>query len=152
MEIIVDDLTGPEIAEFLEAHIEEMKTVTPPQSKHALDVDGLRRPEITFWSMRDGITVVGTGALQQLDAHHGEIKSMRTAPSHRRQGVAATMLAHVEAEARLRGIIRLSLETGSFAFFEPARQLYLDHGFEPCGPFADYVDDPNSSFMTKVLS
>lgn len=151
LRIVVDDLSGPEIAAFLEDHIAEMKAVTPPGSKHALDLDGLRRPEITFWSVYDGETLAGCGALKQLDAEHGEIKSMRVAPSHRSRGVASTLLRHILDEARLRGISRVSLETGSFAFFEPARRLYASHGFAECGPFASYREDPNSVFMTRVL-
>jgi putative acetyltransferase len=151
MKIEVDDLRGPEVAAFLRAHLDDLFSIVPPESRHALDLDGLRHPDITFWTMRDGDTLVATGALKELDPGHGEVKSMRTAPSHRRQGVGSAMLAHIEAEARLRGYIRLSLETGSFPFFERARLLYRKHGFEPCGPFADYTDDPNAAFMTKVL-
>lgn len=152
MKVVVDDLTGDEVARFLEGHIAEMRTVTPPQSKHALDLDGLRRPEVTFWSVLDGLALVGTGAMLRLGDGHAEVKSMRVAPSHRRLGVASMLLRHIESEARAEGITRLSLETGSFAFFEPARRLYRRHGFVPCGPFADYVEDPNAAFMTKELS
>lgn len=151
MKVVVDDLTGAEVADFLEGHIAEMRAVTPPQSKHALDLEGLRRPEVTFWSAYDGPTLVGTAALLRLGDGHGEIKSMRVAPTHRRLGVASMLLRHVETEARRQGITRLSLETGSFPFFEPARRLYLRHGYAPCGPFADYVEDPNAAFMTKEL-
>jgi putative acetyltransferase len=151
MNIIIDDLSGPEIAEFLEAHINEMRSVTPPESKHALDLDGLRKPEVTFWTMLDGDEVVASGALKEMDAGHAEIKSMRTAPSYKRRGVASRMLEHLLAEARRRGYTRLSLETGSFEFFAPARALYEKFGFEYCEPFADYKKDPNSVHMTKVL-
>ena len=152
MEIVVDDLTGPEIAAFLEAHVEEMLSVTPPESKHALDLDGLRVPEITFWTMRDGDGIVGCGALKQLGGGDGEIKSMRVAPGARGRGIGSAMLRHIVDEARGMGLERLYLETGSFAFFEPARRLYLGHGFELCGPFADYVEDDNNVFMTKSLA
>ena len=151
MEIVVDDPTGSEIAEFLDEHIEEMRSVTPPESKHALDLDGLRAPEITFWTMIDDERVIACGALKLLGGDDGEIKSMRVAPDCRQRGVASTMLQHIIAEARRMGLSRLYLETGSFEFFEPARRLYLKHGFEPCGPFADYKPDPNSIFMTANL-
>jgi putative acetyltransferase len=151
MLIVVDDLTGPEIAEFLDEHVDEMRSVTPPESKHALDLDGLRAPEITFWTMIDDERVIACGALKLLGGDDGEIKSMRVAPDCRQRGVASTMLQHIIAEARRMGLSRLYLETGSFEFFEPARRLYLKHGFELCGPFAGYKPDPNSVFMTKIL-
>jgi len=151
LRIVVDDLSGPEIAEFLNEHIEEMQSVTPPESKHALDLDGLRKPEVTFWSVLAGAELVGCGAIKELDATHGEIKSMRTSPRYKRLGIASRLLEHVVAEARRRGYERLSLETGSFEFFAPARALYAKHGFVPCGPFAQYKEDTNSVFMTKML-
>jgi putative acetyltransferase len=149
--ILLDDLSGPEIAGFLQEHIEEMKAVTPPGSKHALDLDGLRSPSVRFWTVVGDGRIVGCGAIKRLDDHHGEIKSMRVAPACRRLGVASTLLAHLIAEAEGMGFLRLSLETGSFEFFEGARGLYQKYGFELCGPFADYTRDPNSVFMTKVL-
>ena len=151
MRIIVDDLSGLEIAEFLEEHIKEMAAITPPESMHALDIDGLRKPDVTFWSVVDGETLVGCGAIKELDASHVEIKSMRTAPSHKNRGVASRLLQHMIAEVRERGCPRLSLETGSTDFFAPARGLYEKHGFEYCEPFAAYQEDPNSVFMTKLL-
>jgi putative acetyltransferase len=151
MRIVIDDLSGPEIAQFLQGHVDEMRSVSPPESTHALDLDGLRKPEITFWSMMDGPTVVGCGALKELDPSHGEVKSMRTAPDQKKRGVASRVLRHIIDEARRRGYARLSLETGSYDFFAPARALYAKHGFAYCEPFAQYREDPNSVFMTKVL-
>lgn len=151
MEILVDDLSGRDIAEFLDEHIQDMKAVSPPESKHALDLAGLRQPEITFWTVWHGATLVGCGALKELAAGHGEIKSMRVASAYRKQGVASQLLQHILTEARRRNYQRLSLETGSMAFFEPARQLYTKFGFEYGPPFASYVEDPNSVFMTKNL-
>ncbi|HYE73520.1 MAG TPA: GNAT family N-acetyltransferase [Blastocatellia bacterium] len=151
MKIKVDDLTGPEIAELLEQHINEMRAISPPESKHALDLDGLRKPEITFWTIWDGESLAGCGALKELDPSHGEIKSMRTAPEYRKNGIATMILQHIIDEAKRRNYQRLSLETGSMPFFEPARQLYLKFGFVYCEPFADYKEDPNSRFMTKEL-
>jgi putative acetyltransferase len=146
-----DDLTGPEVAALLEDHLREMALHSPPESIHALDLDALRKPEITFWSVWDKDELVGCGALKQLGAHHAEIKSMRTAPSHRGKGIAKQMLKHILSEAERRGITRLSLETGSMAAFDPARRLYSGFGFVYCDPFADYKEDPNSVFMTKEL-
>ena len=151
MHIRVDDLAGPKIRALLEEHLADMRAISPPGSVHALDLDGLRRPEITFWTAWSGTALLGCGALKELAPDHGEIKSMRTARAHRRSGVARAMLAHTVAEARRRGYGRLSLETGSMAEFAPARALYESFGFGYCGPFAGYVDDPNSVFMTRTL-
>jgi putative acetyltransferase len=151
MKIVVDDLSGPEIAGFLEEHVQEMRSITPPESKHALDLDGLRKPEITFWSVVDGDTLVGCGAIKRLDAGHAEVKSMRTAPARKRSGIASLMLEHIITEARRMGFTRLSLETGAAEFFLPARKLYQKFGFDYCQPFADYRLDPSSVFMTRVL-
>jgi putative acetyltransferase len=151
VKIVVDDLTGADIAAFLQAHVDEMIAVTPPQSKHALDLPGLRVPEVTFWRVMDGGTLVGCGALKALDADHAEVKSMRTAPDHKRRGIATMMLRHIITEAKRMGFSRLSLETGSFEFFTPARALYEGNGFEYTGPFGDYTLDPNSVYMTKAL-
>lgn len=151
MKIVVDDLSDPEIAEFLDDHVREMLSITPPESKHALDLEGLRRPEVTFWAVRDGGTVVGCGAIKRLDARHAELKSMRTAVTRKRSGIASLVLGHIIGEARRMGYTRLSLETGSDGFFLPARRLYEKFGFEYCEPFADYVPDPLSVFMTRTL-
>ena len=149
--IVVDDLSGPAVARFLQEHIDSMRAVSPPESMHALDLAGLRRPEITFWTMWDGDALVGCAALKELDPTHAEIKSMRTAPDRTRQGLASTLLAHLVSEARRRGYTRLSLETGSFPFFAAARALYERSGFAYCRPFADYRLDPNSVYMTRGL-
>jgi putative acetyltransferase len=151
MEIKVDDLSGPAIAAFLEEHIAEMRAISPPESKHALDLAGLRRPEITFWTLWQDGNIAGCCALKQLDAQQGELKSMRTAARVRRQGVAAQLLEHVIREAQARGYRRINLETGAMEFFAPARTLYRKFGFVPCGPFGSYKDDPNSAFFTKPL-
>jgi putative acetyltransferase len=151
MKIVVDDLSGPEIARFLDEHVQEMRSITPPESKHALDLDGLRKPEVTFWSVFDGDTLVGCGAIKRLDAGHAEVKSMRTAPARKRSGIASLLLEHIITEARRMGFTRLSLETGAAGFFLPARGLYEKFGFGYCQPFADYQPDPYSVFMTRAL-
>ena len=151
MDIRKDDLGGQAITGLLHKHLDSMQPLSPPESRHALDLEGLRKPDVTFWSVWEADELLGCGALKQLDALHGEIKSMRTADEHLRKGVAATLLAHILAEARRRGYRRLSLETGSMAYFLPARELYRRSGFRICGPFANYVEDPYSVFMTLEL-
>jgi putative acetyltransferase len=151
LEIRTDDLRGPEVSALLREHLESMALHSPPESVHALDLEALRAPEVTFWSVWRGSELVGCGALKELDAGHGELKSMRTVASQLRKGVAAALLRHMLHVARQRAYRRLSLETGSMEAFAPARALYARFGFAPCGPFADYVDDPNSVFMTREL-
>src|SRR5205814_5766431 len=151
MRIKLDDLTRPEIAELLKEHLASMFLVTPPESVHALPIEKLRSPDVTFWSVWENGELLGCGALQELDPQHGEIKSMRTVSRHLRKGVARAVLDHIIKEAKRRGYQRLSLETGSMAAFEPARQLYAAAGFVYCEPFADYWEDPNSVFMTMKL-
>ena len=151
IEIKVDELSSAEIANFLEEHIREMKAVSPPESKHALDLDGLRKPEVTFWTVWYNRSLIGCGAIKELSADHAEIKSMRTDNFYRGKGVASRLLQHILNEAKLRGYHRISLETGSMPFFEPARNLYAKYGFENCAPFSTYKEDPNSVFMTKQL-
>src|SRR5262245_53476875 len=152
MEIKVDDLSGPEIAALLSEHLRCMAEVSPPESRHALNLDELRQPDITFWSVWDGSELVGCGALKELDQEPGEVKSMRTCQAHLRKCVGSVVLKQIMAEAIRRGYCRLSLETGSMSYFEPAHQLYRKFGFRPCPPFAGYREDPNSVFMMKELN
>jgi putative acetyltransferase len=151
MKIIVDDLRGPEIAALLEAHLDLMRSQSPPESVHALDLDSLREPEITFWTGWDNDELLGCGALKHWAEGEGEIKSMHTAKIARGRGIAAKILTHLEGHARDIGITRLSLETGSQDGFAPARNLYAKFGYTECPPFGDYAEDPNSTFMTKAL-
>jgi len=151
MEIKIDDLTGSEIYELLQEHLRSMYSHSPPESVHALDIEALRRPEITFWTVWEGDELLGCGALKELDPQHAEIKSMRTSARHLRKGVAKYLLNYILEEARRRGFRRLSLETGSMKAFEPARNLYANFGFKYCEPFADYIEDPYSVFMTREL-
>jgi putative acetyltransferase len=152
MLIRVDDLHGPEVHALLQEHLRGVAVHSPPESVHALDLAALRRPEITFWTAWEDRALLGCGALKELDARHGEIKSMRTAAAHLRKGVATNLLREIVAEARRRGYARLSLETGSAKAFAPARALYAKFGFEDCGPFGDYVVDRYSVFMTLELN
>lgn len=151
MEIRVDDLRGAEIIALLHEHLRCMAMVSPPESRHALDLDGLRKPDITFWTIWNGSELAGCGALKEINKLHGEIKSMRTAYAYQRKGVASQVLRHLIKEAKRRGYRRLSLETGSMEYFEPARRLYASFGFTYCGPFGSYEEDSNSKFMTRAL-
>jgi putative acetyltransferase len=151
LEIKIDDLSGPDIGELLAEHLRSLAEVSPPESRHALNLDELRKADITFWSVWQGHEVVGCGALKELGVEHGEIKSMRTAAAHLRTGVGTTLLEYIISEAKARGYRRLSLETGAMPYFEPAHRLYRKFGFRNCRPFADYIEDPNSVFMTKEL-
>ncbi len=149
--IVVDDLSGPEVLALLEEHLQHMIAITPPGCVHALDIDALKQPEITFWSVWNESALIGCGALKELDTSHAEIKSMRTAASRQRQGVASILLEFILSEARKREYRRVSLETGSYAAFVPARKLYEKFGFTYCGPFSDYEDNDNNVFMTLEL-
>jgi putative acetyltransferase len=151
MVIRTDTLDSPVVRALLEEHLRNMHEISPPGSVHALDIDALQQPGITFWTAWRDDELLGCGALKQLDPAHGEIKSMRTATRHRRSGVARAIVAHIIAVAQERGYARLSLETGSMPEFDPARRLYQDMGFAFCGPFNGYTDDPNSTYMTRML-
>ncbi len=152
MKILPDDLAGVAIRDLLAAHLRGMHDHSPPDSVHALDLDGLRSPDITFWSVWEDEELLGCGALRQLDTTHAEITSMRTAKAHLGKGVASALVAHILDVALERGYARLSLETGSGPAFEPAHALYRKYGFEFCGPFGDYTNDPFSRFMTRRLA
>ena len=151
MDIRLGGLDRPEVSQLLREPLLTLAQYSPPESMHALDFDSLRRPEITFWSVWGSGGLMGCGALKELDSCHGEIKSMRTAAQHLRQGVAARLLRHILEEASRRAYQRLSLETGSMGAFAPARRLYAAAGFRECAPFAGYVLDLNSVFLTKEL-
>jgi putative acetyltransferase len=151
MRIELDDPARPDVLALLEEHLRSMHELSPPESVHALDVRSLKRPGISFWTVRDGNTLLGCGALKELDPEHGEVKSMRTPAALRRRGAGRAVLSHILQEARARGYRRLSLETGSMDAFAPAQELYESFGFSYCRPFADYKPDPNSVFMTLEL-
>lgn len=149
MEIREDDLTGKKIADLLWEHLENMHEITPPESIHALDLEALRLPDITFWTAWQDDELLGCGALKELNSTSGEVKSMRTAKAYLRRGVASKILEHIIKTAEQRAYDCLNLETGAFPAFAPARALYIRYGFEYQGPFAGYIDDPNSIFMIK---
>jgi putative acetyltransferase len=152
MRIELDDVSQAQVRGLLAEHLTSMALLSPPESVHALDIESLQAPEIKFWTVwtHDG-ELMGCGALKRLDAHHAEIKSMRTAAAHLRKGVARALLVHLLDTAKASGFTRLSLETGSADAFAPARSLYSSFGFEYCPPFADYIPDPHSVFMTREI-
>lgn len=151
MKIIIDDLSSPEVIALLETHLQHMIAITPPGSVHALDLNALKNPDVRFWSVWEGASLLGCGALKKLDPHHAEIKSMRTAGAYQGKGIASYLLQFILDEAKRSNFQRVSLETGAFDAFMPARKLYEKFGFSYCGPFADYVQDSNSVFMTIEL-
>jgi putative acetyltransferase len=153
MRIIPGDLDHPAIIALLKFHMDTNVAVTPPGSVHALDLDALKVPSIHFFAGWDeeGDDLLAIGAWKRHDTTLGEIKSMRTVEARRGAGLGAQMLAHIMADAKAHGVERLSLETGAFDYFEPARKLYEKAGFTYCEPFTDYKPDPNSAFMTKLL-
>ena len=151
LQVELDDLSRPQVHDLLREHLSNMYELSPPESVHALDLSKLRSPDITFWTVWDGPTLLGCGALKELDPAHGEVKSMRTPKAHRRRGAGRAILDRILEEARSRGYARLSLETGAHEAFLPAQRLYESFGFRYCGPFGSYEPDPNSVFMTLAL-
>lgn len=174
LHLVEGGLDDPRVIALLRHHLERARAETAPGSAHALDLSGLRTPDVTFWSAWDGgggappakeppaeatlakapladATLAGVGALKVLGPGHGEVKSMHTAEALRGRGVGSALLRHIVAHARARGMTRLSLETGAWPYFGPARTLYARHGFAACPPFGDYRPDPNSVFMTLAL-
>ena len=151
LRIEIDDLTRPAIHDLLDEHLRSMRALSPPESVHALDLEKLRQPDITFWTAWDGEQLLGCGALKQLDAKAGEVKSMRTPEALRGRGAGRALLAHIVGVAQSRDYATLSLETGSTPEFMPAQKLYESFGFARCGPFGDYVLDPFSVYMSLQL-
>lgn len=145
-------LETPQVQDLLRLHASGMLANSPRESCHFLDLSGLQAADVSFWSAWEGEALLGIGALKQLDARHGEVKSMRTAPDHLGKGVGAAILNHILETARARGLTRLSLETGTAPSFEPALRLYARAGFVPCPAFGSYRnDDPHSRFLTREL-
>ena len=147
----VDDLSGEAIRALIARHLSGMHEHSPPESVHALDIEKLKDPAVTFWSAWIDGEIAGCGALKRLDGERGEIKSMRVADRFLGKGVGRAILEHIVAEAQKRGLQSLWLETGSAEAFRPALALYASAGFRRCGPFGDYTDDPFSVFMTRKL-
>lgn len=149
--IIPGDFNDSCVVDLVYTHLTRARAETAEGSAHALDLAALQSPDISFWTIWDGETLLGIGALKRLSADHGEIKSMHTVESARRRGTGRAMLNHIIAAARALGMSRLSLETGSSEYFKPAHALHRSSGFVECPPFADYVLDPNSVFMSLDL-
>jgi putative acetyltransferase len=152
LDIREDDLTSEEIFLFLRAHLDDMRAISPPESIHALDLNELRQPEITFWTAWLDNELVGCGAIKQLDAAHAEIKSMRTKPDQRGLGIASTLLRLILQVAKKRHYQWLYLETGSMTEFAPARAMYERYGFSYRPPFGEYKEDPHSTHMELAIS
>jgi putative acetyltransferase len=147
----IDPLTSEAVRDLVATHLRVMRSQSPACSVHALEIEGLQAADITFWSVWIGTSLAGCGALKDLSPTEGEIKSMHVQAHWRGQRLGSQILTHIEAAARARSMIRVSLETGSQDEFEPARRLYASFGYVECGPFGSYVPDPNSTFMTKAL-
>ena len=151
-QVVAGDLDDPRVRNLLQTHVVAALADMPCESCHALDVAGLKRPNISFWAIWDSAELLGLGALKDIGDGHGEVKSMHTAANARGRGVGSAMVRHIVAAARARGFRRLSLETGAIAYFMAARRLYAAHGFVECGPYGAYHPDPNSVFMTLDLA
>ena len=152
LEIREGGLDDPRVVALLETHLRRARAETAPGSAHALDLSGLRAAGVTFWSAWAGDAAAGVGALKALSAEEGEVKSMHVAESLRGRGVGRALLRHIVSAARARGMTRLSLETGSWPYFAPARAMYARAGFVSCGPFGEYREDANSVFMTMLVN
>lgn len=152
LRIVSDDLTGSAVLALLQMHLDEMHRWSPPESVHAMPAARLRQPDVAFFSAWDGGALAACGAIKHLDDGHGELKSMRAAPAYRGRGAGKALLRHLLAEARARGYVRVSLETGRPEPFRPAQALYRAHGFAECAPFGDYVSDDFSMCMTLALT
>lgn len=150
-QILPANLDDPRVRALLAYHTTTARAQTARGSAHALDLEALREPDIAVWAAWEGDALLGVGALRRLTPEHGEIKSMHVAESSRGRGVGSGIVRRLLAEARAAGMRRVSLETGSWPYFDAARALYRRHGFAECPPFGDYVEDPNSVFMTRVL-
>ena len=152
MKSIEGNFNNPKVNELLTKHFIELRSVSPAGSTHVLDITGLKDQSIKFWSLWDNDELIGCGALKFLDKIHGEFKSIRVVDKFRKKGAGEKIFNHLIEEAKKLGIKKLSIETGSGKFFEPARKLFAKLDFQPCSPFARYKDDPNSCFFTKNLS
>jgi len=152
MKSIEGNFNNPKVNELLTKHFIELRSVSPAGSTHVLDITGLKDQSIKFWSLWDNDELIGCGALKFLDKIHGEFKSIRVVDKFRKKGVGEKIINHLIEEAKKLGIKKLSIETGSGKFFEPARKLFAKFNFQPCSPFAHYEEDLNSCFFTKNLS
>ena len=151
LQIEVDDLSRASVQRLIAEHLSDMFATSPAESVHALDLDALRKPDVTFWTAWSGTELLACGALKELNPREGELKTMRTAAAARGKGVGARLLTHLLDEAVARGYERVSLETGTQPYFAAARRLYARHGFVECGPFGGYAEDRFSTYMTRAV-
>lgn len=149
--ISIEDPRTEDIRALLEIHLRFTRAQTPPEDTHALDIEGLLDPMVTFFALRDDGVLLGVGAIKTLDEHHAEVKSMHTARVARGRGVGRAILEHLLGHARAEGIRRVSLETGSMESFSAAVKLYERAGFRRCAPFGHYRESPNSVYLTLEL-
>ena len=152
MKSIEDNFDDPQVNELLTKHFIELRSVSPTGSTHVLDIQGLKDQSIKFWSLWENDELIGCGALKFLDENHGEFKSIRVADKFRKKGTGEKIFDHLIKKAKEIGIKKISIETGSGKYFEPARKLFKKFNFQLCKPFAHYKDDPNSCFYTKDIN
>lgn len=152
MKSIEGNFDNLEVNKLLVKHFIELKSASPKGSAHVLDIEGLKDPLIKFWSLWEEKSLIGCGAIKFLDKEHGEFKSIRVVDAYRNKGNGIKIIKHLINEAQKLNIKRLSLETGSGEFFLPARRLFKECQFKPCKPFAHYKDDPNSCYMSLLIS
>ena len=149
---IEGNFDNPEVHELLIKHFIELRSVSPEGSAHVLDINGLKDPSIKFWSLWEESDLIGSGALKFLSKEHGEFKSIRIGDKFRNKGNGNKVINHLISEAKKLKIKRLSLETGAGDFFLTARKLFIKCGFKHCEPFSHYKNDPNSVYMTMLIS
>ena len=151
MKSIENNFDDPKVNELLTKHFIELRSVSPDDSCHVLDIEGLKHPTIKFWSFWDNNQLIGCGALKFIDKSHGEFKSIRIEDKYRRKGMSSEIISHLIEQAKKNGIKKLSIETGAGKFFEPARKLFKKFGFKTCDPFANYKEDPNSCYFNLEI-
>ena len=152
MKSIEGNFENPEVNKLLVKHFKELKSVSPTDSCHVLDIAGLKNPNIKFWSLWEEDQIIGCGALKFLDKEHGELKSIRVNDAFRRKSYGIKVIQHLIFEAKKLNIIKLSLETGAGIFFAPARKLFEKSGFKPCEPFGEYKKNPDSCYMSLLIN
>ena len=152
MKSIEGNFSNSKVDELLKKHFLELRSVSPADSCHVLDIDGLKVSSIKFWSLWDNDKLIGCGALKFLEEGHGELKSIRVAESFRNKGYGIKVIQHLILEAKKLNIKKISLETGAGKFFLPARKLFEKCGFKNCKPFDKYKENPDSCYMCLQIS
>ena len=152
MKSIEGNFDNSEVLELLNKHFIELRSVSPEGSAHVLDIEGLNDQNIKFWSLWEGNLLMGCGALKFLNKEHGEFKSIRVEDRFRKKDNGIKILKHLIFEAKKLNIKRISVETATGDFFTPARKLFNKCGFKLCKPFAHYKEDPNSCYMSMLIS